>query len=109
MLVEMEKEVDALPDQVHFVSLAGSAGLFLKHERLPAGIRAPSFPRLSLRCGAHLIERQEAIIYFEAKRAQCGGVDPSAVLGPRPERIPASRVLSISPLLGNEQIANRAV
>jgi hypothetical protein len=32
MLVEMQQQIDALPDQVHYISSAGNAGQTNKHE-----------------------------------------------------------------------------
>src|SRR5580704_757267 len=44
VLVEVQEEVDRLPDQVHLISLAGSAGRQLKHEiRMTKEARSPKY------------------------------------------------------------------
>src|SRR5579859_3738743 len=58
---------------------------------------------------AKLVERQEAIIYFQAKRAQCGGINPPAELRPGTDRIPASREITGRALFGNEDFPHGLV
>ncbi len=76
----------------------------------PGGRLPPYFPALLDAVGAfRLVERQEAVVDFQAERREGGRKDPAAVVAPRGARVPASGKVAVGALIGDQIVAQRLV